>query len=49
MTFESIRDRNKNNIIFCFFETHLNPNWSDAESQIRKFNHIRKDQTYASG
>ncbi|CAB3982810.1 Hypothetical predicted protein [Paramuricea clavata] len=49
MISESIRHRKKSNIIFCFSETHLNSNWSDDELQIREFNFIRKDRTYASG
>jgi hypothetical protein len=37
MISESIRDREKNNILFCFSETHLNSNWSHEELQIREF------------
>ena len=49
MISESIKDRKKNNIIFCFSETHLNSNWSDKELEIKEFHLIRKDRTYASG
>ena len=47
MISESIGDRKKNNIIICFSEIHLNSNWFDEELQIRVFNLIRKDRTYA--
>ena len=35
--------------IFCFSETHLSSNWSDKKLQIKEFNLISKDRTYASG